>query len=122
MAKYILLECNRLRGKSTYNNLNEDQDKFKSNWTNVISTQGIVVNAGDTLSLEQIIINSKGASDEVIEFSGDENESGFIDNKIRLEYSFYIIGPYRYLYHKPTSSARTIYLTQDDHARTQDQA
>ena len=90
MAKYLLLECNRLRGKATYNNLNEDQDKFKSNWTNVISTEGIVVNAGDTISLEQIIINSKGASDEVIEFSGDENESGFIDNKIRLEYSFYI--------------------------------
>ena len=90
MAKYLLLECNRLRGKSTYNNLNEDQDKFKSNWTNLISTEGIIVNAGDTISLEQIIINSKGASDEVIEFSGDENESGFIDNKIRLEYSFYI--------------------------------
>jgi hypothetical protein len=90
MAKYILLECNRLRGKSAYNNLNEDQDKFKSNWTNVVSTEGIVVNAGDTINLEQIILNSKGASDEVIEFSGDENESGFVDNKIRLEYSFYI--------------------------------
>jgi len=90
MAKYLLLECNRLRGKATYNNLNEDQDKFKSNWTNVISTEGIIVNAGDTISLEQIIINSKGASDEVIEFSGDENESGFVDNKLRLEYSFYI--------------------------------
>lgn len=90
MAKYLLLECNRLRGKSAYNNLNEDQDKFKSNWTNVVSTEGIVVNAGDTINLEQIIINSKGASDEVIEFSGDENESGFVDNKIRLEYSFYI--------------------------------
>ena len=90
MAKYLLLECNRLRGKSAYNNLNEDQDKFKSNWTNVVSTEGIVVNAGDTINLEQIILNSKGASDEVIEFSGDENESGFVDNKIRLEYSFYI--------------------------------
>ena len=90
MAKYVLLECNRLRGKSTYNNLNEDEDKFKSNWTNLISTEGIIVNAGDTISLEQIIINSKGASDEVIEFSGLEGESGFIDNKIRLEYSFYI--------------------------------
>jgi len=90
MAKYLLLECNRLRGKATYNNLNEDQDKFKSNWTNVISTEGLIINAGDTISLEQIIINSKGASDEVIEFSGDENESGFVDNKLRLEYSFYI--------------------------------
>ena len=91
MAKYLLLECNRLRGKATYNNLNEDQDKFKSNWTNVISTEGIIVNAGDTISLEQIIINSKGASDEVIEFSGDENESGFVDNKLRLEYFRFIL-------------------------------
>ena len=103
MAKYILLECNRLRGKSVYNNLNEDEDKFKSNWTNLISSQGIVINAGDTINLEQIIINSKGASDEVIEFSGDENESGFIDNKVRLEYSFYIN-------HGGTNTARLPFL------------
>lgn len=90
MAKYILLECNRLRGKQTFNNLSDESDKYKNNWTNIVSTTGIVVNAGDTISLEQIILNSKGASDDVIEFLGEENEEGFLDNKCDLEYSFYI--------------------------------
>lgn len=90
MSKFLLLECNRLRGKSSYNNLDEESDKFKNNWTNLVSTTGIVVNAGDTISLEQVILNSKGASDEVIEFLGEENEEGFVDNQVNLEYSFYI--------------------------------
>lgn len=90
MEKYILLECNRLRGKQTFNNLEDETDKYKNNWTNIVSTSGIVVNAGDTINLEQVILNSKGASDDVIEFLGEENEEGFVDNKCNLEYSFYI--------------------------------
>jgi hypothetical protein len=90
MSKYLLIECNRLRGKSSYNNLDEESDKFKNSWVNLVSNTGIVVNAGDTISLEQVILNSKGASDEVIEFLGEENEEGFVDNQVNLEYSFYI--------------------------------
>jgi hypothetical protein len=73
-----------------YNNLNEEQDRFKNSWTNVVSSTGIVVNAGDTIEIDQIIVNSKGATDDVIELTGVETEEGFVDNQVSLEYSYYI--------------------------------
>ncbi len=89
MSKYLLLECNRIR--ATNNQLKNDKDdKFKNTWTNQISSSGIVINRGDNISVEETIINSRGASDDVMEFRGTKNEVGFIDNKVRLSYSFYI--------------------------------
>lgn len=90
MAKYLLLECNRLRGNNTFKNLSEEQDIFKNKWTNNISPSGIVVNVGDTLSIEEIIVNSRGASDSVMEINGTANENGFLDNIFKLDVSFYI--------------------------------
>ena len=90
MAKYILLECNRLRGNNTYKNLSEEEDDFKNKWINLVSPSGIVVNVGDTLSIEEIIVNSRGASDEVMEINASENENGFLDNQVSLGVSFYI--------------------------------
>lgn len=87
MAKYILLECNRLRGT---NILSEDEDIHKNKWTNLVSSTGIVINKGDQIEIDQTIVNSRGASDQVMEFQGIKNENGFLDNKARLEYSFYI--------------------------------
>lgn len=87
MAKYVLLECNRLRGT---NIINEEDDKYKNKWTNLVSSTGIVINKGDNIAVEQVIVNSRGASDTVMEFQGIKNEQGFLDNKARLEYSFYI--------------------------------
>ena len=78
MAKYILLECNRLRGNNTYKNLSEAEDNFKNKWINLVSPSGIVINTGDTLSVEEIIVNSRGASDSVMEINGTENENGFL--------------------------------------------
>lgn len=89
MSKFLLLECNRLRSKGG-NLLENANDEFKNNWINNISSSGIVINAGDEISLEETIVNSRGASDEVIEFRGVENENGFLDNKLELTYSFYI--------------------------------
>ncbi len=89
MSKFLLLECNRLRSKGG-NLLDNTKDEFKNNWINNISSSGIVINAGDQISLEETIVNSRGASDEVIEFRGAENENGFLDNKVELTYSFYI--------------------------------
>ena len=89
MSKYLLLECNRIR--ATNNQLKNDiDDKYKNTWTNQISSSGIVINRGDVISVEETIINSRGASDDVMEFRGTKNEVGFIDNKVRLSYSFYI--------------------------------
>ena len=90
MAKYLLLECNRLRGNNTFKNLSEEEDIFKNKWTNNISPSGIVVNVGDTLSIEEIIVNSRGASDSVMEINGTANENGFLDNIFKLDVSFYI--------------------------------
>lgn len=90
MAKYLLLECNRLRGNNTFKNLSEEEDIFKNKWTNNISPSGIVVNVGDTLSIEEIIVNSRGASDSVMEINGTTNENGFLDNIFKLDVSFYI--------------------------------
>tara|TARA_R110002012_G_scaffold37498_2_gene104927 strand:+ start:1519 stop:4986 length:3468 start_codon:yes stop_codon:yes gene_type:complete len=90
MAKYILLEANRLRGLNTYSNISESEDIYKNKWTNLISPTGLVVNVGDTLSIEEIIVNSRGASDDVMEINGTENENGFIDNQVKLEVSYYI--------------------------------
>lgn len=87
MAKYILLECNRLRGT---NILNEVEDEYKNKWTNLVSSTGIVINKGDNLEIDQVIVNSRGATTDVMEFQGIKNEQGFLDNKTRLEYSFYI--------------------------------
>ena len=90
MAKYILLECNRLRGNNTYKNLSEEEDDFKNKWTNLVSPSGIVINVGDTLSVEEIIVNSRGASDSVMEINATENENGFLDNQAKVGVSFYI--------------------------------
>jgi len=89
MSKYILLECNRIRSKNNLL-LDDFKDEFKNTWINQVSSSGIVINAGDTIQVEESIVNSRGASDEVIEFRGVKNESGFLDNKIKLSYSFYI--------------------------------
>lgn len=89
MSKYLLLECNRIRAKNN-DLINDYKDEYKNNWINQVSSSGIVINAGDTISVEETIVNSRGASDEVIEFRGTKNEVGFLDNKVRLSYSFYV--------------------------------
>ena len=90
MAKYILLECNRLRSKEINKLLGEEKDEFKNTWINNVSPSGIVINVGDQITVEQVIVNSRGASDEVMEFNGSKNEIGFLDNKAKLTYSFYV--------------------------------
>ncbi len=90
MSKFLILECNRLRGNKKFSQINDEDDKFKNKWTNVVSSSGIVINKGDSIALDQIIVNSRGASDEVMEFGGEKNENNLEDNKTRLEYSFYI--------------------------------
>ena len=86
--KYIMLEANRLRSIDI--NQREHADKFKNKWTNLVSSTGIQVNMGDTVSVQQVIVNTKGASDQVIEFTGDPNDENFVDNKCDLKYSYYV--------------------------------
>jgi hypothetical protein len=87
--KYILLECNRLRATQNYNN-NEEQDVYKNRWVNNVNSYGIVINPGDTITCESSAINTVGASDSTIEFTGDVNKNGFTDNKCDITYAYYV--------------------------------
>jgi len=92
MTEYIqniIVECNRIRSKGNITALPEPQDQNKNRWTNNVSATGILVDVGDTISLECAAINSKGANEAVIEFIGD-NENGVLDNKAELELGFYV--------------------------------
>lgn len=88
--KYVLLECNRLRSKELESSIKQDDDPYQNRWTNTISSSGIRINTGDVINVQQSIINTQGASDEVIEFTGDPNLQGFIDNKTQLTFSYYV--------------------------------
>ena len=89
-AKYLMLECNRLRSKNQEGSITQPVDEYKNRWTNTISSSGIRVNTGDVINVQQSIINTQGASDEVIEFTGDPNAQGFVDNKTQLTFSYYV--------------------------------
>tara|TARA_R110000772_G_scaffold111119_4_gene214884 strand:+ start:3077 stop:6655 length:3579 start_codon:yes stop_codon:yes gene_type:complete len=90
MSKYILLECNRLNGKQSYNNIDENADTYKNKWVNNISNYGLVIEPGDQIVCENVAINTIGASDDTIEILGDKNNNGFLDNIIGINYAFYI--------------------------------
>ncbi len=90
MSKYILLECNRINGKTNYNLIDDDQDEFKNSWVNNISSYGIVINPGDIIQCESAAINTVGASDSTIEFIGKENDNGFVDNLTGINFSYYV--------------------------------
>ena len=87
-AKYIMLECNRLRSLEIQQR--EQNDIYKNKWSNVVSSSGIVINKGDVINCDQVIVNTKGATDEVLEFTGGVNTEGYVDNKTKLNYSFYV--------------------------------
>ena len=86
MSKYILLECNRERAidKSFNSSLT---DPYKNKWSNQVSNSGIVINAGDVLSIDETIINTKGADGEVMEFRGEPNENN-IKGRISIFFLF----------------------------------
>lgn len=89
MAKYVMLECNRLNSQSNYGNLNEEEDIYKNRWVNNVSSTGIEINAGDTIACESVAVNNVGASDEVMEFIGN-TPNGYLDNKVKADLGFYV--------------------------------
>lgn len=88
--KYILLECNRLQANLNYQNIDDNQDPFRNNWTNNVNSYGIVVNPGDQIQLEAAAINTQGAADSTMEFLGEENANGYLDNVVSLNLGYYI--------------------------------
>ena len=104
-SRYVMLEANRLRSIDI--NQREENDIYKNKWTNLVSSSGIPVNVGDTVNVQQIIVNTKGVSDEVIEFTGDQNEEGFVDNKTDLKFSYYINHTGRNTFALPSINSKT---------------
>ena len=51
MTDYVMLECNRLRGRQSYNPFNEKTDEYKNRWVNNVSSYGITINKGDIIIL-----------------------------------------------------------------------
>ncbi len=91
MTEYVLLECNRLRGRLNYNSSTEDTDVFKNKWVNNVSSYGIVVNKGDVINVESCAINTSGNVQNTIEILGSNDESsGIVDNKVGFTFSYYI--------------------------------
>jgi len=85
-----MLECNRLRGRKNYNQIDEDEDQFKNTWINNVSSYGITINKGDIIQLDTSCINTQGTVQDTIEILGEENENGYMDNKVNFDFSYYI--------------------------------
>ena len=116
MSKYILLECNRLNGKKSFNNIDESQDTYKNKWINNVSNYGLIVEPGDQIVCESVAINTIGASDDTVEILGEKNQNGFLDNKIGINYSFYVCDTGNHLIKLPLKNHQT-YTSQDQTAR-----
>ena len=107
--KFILLECNRLRSMQNYN-FNEEQDVYKNRWTNNVNSYGIVINPGDLITCESSAINTIGASDDTIEFTGEVNKAGFTDNKCDITFGYYVCDSGHNLIKLPLRQTTTFYM------------
>ena len=90
MSKYTMLECNRLNGRRQVGGIDESQDTYKNKWTNNVNSSGLQINPGDTITCEASAINTIGAADSTLEFTGEENRNGYIDNKCSLTMAYYV--------------------------------
>tara|TARA_R110001632_G_scaffold26702_4_gene72014 strand:- start:2344 stop:6021 length:3678 start_codon:yes stop_codon:yes gene_type:complete len=90
MSKYVMLECNRLNGRRQVGGIDESQDTYKNKWTNNVNSSGIQINTGDTITCEASAINTIGAADSTLEYTGEENRNGYVDNKCSLSMAYYV--------------------------------
>ena len=90
MSKYVMLECNRLNGRRQVGGIDESQDTYKNKWTNNVNSSGIQIEPGDTITCEASAINTIGAADSTLEFTGEENRNGYIDNKCSMSMAYYV--------------------------------
>ena len=85
---YILLEANRINQSGF---IDEEADKYKNKWLNNVNSSGIEINIGDTIEVAGVAVNSSGASDNTIEFTGLEGiNKEYADNQQLLEFEYYI--------------------------------
>ena len=90
MSKYIMIEANRINGKRNYGGISEDEDTYKNKWTNNVNSSGIQIDPGDVITCEGSAINTIGATDQTVEFTGEENTNGFVDHKVSMNMAYYV--------------------------------
>ena len=90
-TRAIVLECNRLNSVEVPNGLaNVARDQHPNgDWTNVFAP--IKLEPGDTITLQNAIINEVGANQDSIELSGDRVKGKrYTDNSVVFEFSYYL--------------------------------
>jgi len=89
MSDTILIESNR---EIAYAKQTENQDAPSNTWTTTLQN-GIELDVGDEVSIDNIQINIRGVPDESIEFLGDNtnaNTKGLKDNQGTLRIGYYM--------------------------------
>ena len=83
-----------------------------SNWTTHIP-DGLSMNVGGTVNLEAAMINTRGAGDEVLEFTGDSGieyaGQTLYDNAAELTLAFYISNNFQFNFNLPKSRTTVMY-------------
>lgn len=90
MSRYIMIEANRINGKRNYGGISEAEDAYKNKWTNNVNSSGIQIDPGDVITCEGSAINTIGATDQTVEFTGEENTNGFVDHKVSMNMAYYV--------------------------------
>ena len=120
-TKTIIIESNR---QIAYRDAKESQQNENSaniqggnhypnsNWTTHIP-DGLPMNVGDTVNLEAAMINTRGAGDEVLEFTGTsgvmyEGEKIY-DNAANLTLAFYMNNNFQFNFNLPKSRTTVMY-------------
>lgn len=112
-TRTIIIEANRQQATQLpvdITPLQLAQEDTPNRWTNNIP-EGIPIEVGDTIQVEACTINAKGDSEAMIEFLGEEGintEKGntFLDNRVELEYAFYMNNNWIYNLALPKIQAR----------------
>lgn len=107
-----MLECNRINSNLNYNNIDENEDLFKNRWINNVNSYGIVVEPGDVINCESAAINTIGAASDTIEILGAETGGAFVDNKIGIDYTYYVNDTGDHLVKLPFTQSHT-YMTYE---------
>ena len=107
-----MLECNRINSSLNYNNIDESEDVFKNRWINNVNSYGIVIDPGDVINCESAAINTIGAASDTIEILGTETNGLFVDNKIGIDYTYYVNDTGNHLVKLPLTESVT-YMTYE---------
>lgn len=116
MSETIIIESNReIAYKEQLTSLhnakeNEVNTELPNNIWNTRLESGISVDVGDQISVEAVMINTRGSPDETIEFSGQNaltSPTDKQDNKVRMTFQTYITNRQQFNCNLPLLGAST---------------